>query len=176
MPRYIAFLRGINVSGQKLVKMDALKSYFEMPGFSNIVTYIQSGNVLFDTPETDKTPLTDKIEKQLAEKLGFEVKLVLRTLDEIRKVIERNPFADSMNDENRKLYITFLSGTTQESLHNALHPWKNELEELKVVESELYIMTNGIGNSKLTLTLIERKLGFTATMRNWATVNKVVGM
>ena len=172
--RYIAFLRGINVSGQKLIKMEALKQHFEMPGFKNIVTYIQSGNVLFDTKETDETKLHKKIEKQLALKLGYEVPAIIRSTDGIKIAINNNPFGELSADDPRRLYVTFLSDAPPVSLHKALDAYKSEQEEVQVVNRELYIVTGGIGNSKLTLTVIEKKLGVTATTRNWATVNKML--
>src|ERR1035437_5125901 len=100
--RYIAFLRGINVSGRKLIKMDALKQHFELPGFKNIVTYIQSGNVLFDTQETEEAKLRTKIEKQLALKLGYEVPAILRSTADIKSAINNNPFRDLKADGTRK--------------------------------------------------------------------------
>lgn len=174
MPRYIAFLRGINVSGQKLIKMEVLKTYFQLPGFENIVTYIQSGNVLFDTQETDVIGLGSLIEKQLSTQLGYEVPVVLRDLDEIAAVIEKNPFREQMDIPGKKLYVVFLSGTPEVGLHVSIDAYKNAQEEVIILDSEVFIRTDGIGNSKLTITLFEKKLGHTATMRNWATVNKVV--
>ena len=107
-------------------------------------------------------------------KLGYEVPTILRTLDEIKTTITNNPFTLLKEGETRKLYVTFLSDAPPVTLHGALDTYKNETEELKVVERELFILTTGIGNSKLTLNLIEKKLGVAATTRNWATVNKVM--
>ncbi len=174
--RYIAFLRGINVSGQKLIKMDALKQHFELPGFKNITTYIQSGNVLFDARGADEEQLRIKIEKQLAAKLGYEVPAIIRSIDDIRKAIVNNPFPHLAEDKGRKLYVTFLSSAPPLSVHTSLDSYKNADEELKVVDRELYIVSGGIGNSKLSLSLIEKKLGVAGTMRNWATVNKITEM
>lgn len=172
--RYVAFLRGINVSGQKLIKMEALKQHFEMPAFKNVVTYIQSGNVLFDTKETEDSKLRSKIEKQLLLKLGYAVPVILRSVDEIKEVIKASPFRDPQKGTTQKLYVAFLSAAPAASLHSTLDIYKNETEEVKIVGRELYIVTGGIGNSKLSLNLIEKKLGVAATMRNWATVNKVL--
>ncbi|MCD6010554.1 MAG: hypothetical protein K0Q79_416 [Flavipsychrobacter sp.] len=172
MIRYVAFLRGINVSGQKLIKMEALRQYFELPGFKNIVTYIQSGNVLFDSKETDADKLVVKIEKQLAKQLGYEVPVVIRSLDEIKDVIRKNPFQKEM--EERKLYVHFLSGAPDKALHSSLEAYKSAGEDYKIIGKEMYFLAPGMGNSKLTNTLIERKLGVTTTARNWATINKVL--
>ncbi len=162
------------MSGQKLIKMEVLKTYFQLPGFENIVTYIQSGNVLFDTQDTDVNGLRSLIEKQLSAQLGYEVPVVLRNLDEMAAVIEKNPFGAQMEVEVKKLYVVFLSGVPEVGLHGAINAYKNAQEEVIILGSEVFIMADGIGNSKLTITLFEKKLGHTATMRNWATVNKVV--
>lgn len=174
MIRYVAFLRGINVSGQKLIKMEALRQYFDLPGFQNVVTYIQSGNVLFDTKEADADKLLMKIEKQLAKQLGYEVPVVIRSLDEIKDVIKKNPFQKEMAE--RKLYVHFLSGAPDKALHSSLEPYKSAGEDYKIIGKEMYFLAPGMGNSKLTNTLIERKLAVTATARNWATVNKVLAL
>lgn len=174
MMRYVAFLRGINVSGQKLIKMEVLRQYFELPGFKNIVTYIQSGNVLFDSKEVDEAKLLTKIEKQLVKQLGYEVPVVLRSIDEMRAVIGRNPFKDEPADSVRKLYVHFLSGVPEKLLHGSLDRYKSDQEEIKIVGREMYFLAPGFGNTKLTNSVIEKKLGVTATARNWATVNKVV--
>lgn len=172
--RYIAFLRGINVSGQKLIKMEDLRKHFEMPGFKNVVTYIQSGNVLFDTNEADRSKLKMKIEKQLLGKLGYDVPVVLRSLEDIGRAIAANPFHEQKIEAPLKLYVVFLSEAPAPSLHTALGPYTAETEQVRIVGKEMYIITGGIGNSKLTLSVIEKKLGVTATMRNWATTNKVL--
>jgi uncharacterized protein (DUF1697 family) len=174
MIRYVAFLRGINVSGQKLIKMEALRQYFELPGFKNIVSYIQSGNVLFDSKETDEAKLLAKIEKQLAKQLGYEVPVVLRSVAEMKEVIGGNPFKDEPADSVRKLYVHFLSGAPDKAQHSCLDSYKSDQEEIKIVGREMYFLAPGFGNTKLTNSLIEKKLGVTATARNWATVNKVV--
>lgn len=174
MIRYVAFLRGINVSGQKLIKMEALRQYFELPGIKNIVTYIQSGNVLFDSKETDESKLQANIEKQLIKQLGYSVPVVLRSLDEIKKVISNNPFRKEAEDGVRKLYVYFLSGAPGTELYEALDRYKSEKEEIRIIGRELYFLAPGFGNTKLTNSVIEKKLGVTATARNWATVNKVV--
>ena len=174
MTRYISFLRGINVSGQKLIKMEELRRHFEIPGINNVVTYIQSGNVLFDTRITDEIKLRKTIEKQLVTKLGYTVPTLLRSLDEIRNVVQSNPFEHIPVDGPRKLYVTFLSDTIGEAERSKLDPFKTEGEEYRIIGREVYLLLGGYGNTKLSNTLIEKKLGVQATTRNWATVNKIL--
>jgi uncharacterized protein (DUF1697 family) len=174
MIRYIAFLRGINVSGKKLIKMEDLREHFKMPGFKNIVTYIQSGNVLFDTAETDEGLLRKKIEKRILQKTGFEVTTILRTLDEIGATIKKNPFGTINNDDPKKLYVTFLAGLPEKKLCTVLENFSNDGETLKVINRETYLLTGGYADTRFSNTFVEKKLGMAATTRNWATVNKVL--
>ncbi len=174
MARYVAFLRGINVSGQKLIKMEELRKHFEIPGFKNIVTYIQSGNVLFDTKETDETKLRNKIEKQLAAKLGYEVPTIVRSANNIEYIIKNNPFCDMGKDDIRKVYIALLSDSPPASAHKTLDIYRADGEEFHVLEKEIYLLLGSAGNTKLSNALIEKKLGLTATTRNWATMNKIL--
>jgi len=174
MERYVAFLRGINVSGQKLIKMEELRKHFELPGFKNIATYIQSGNVLFDTKETDKQLLRAKIEKRLQQKLGYAPPTILRSLPEIKSVIENNPYHTRKPGDERKLYVGFLSGIPDAALHTALDEYANDLEEARVVNSEVYLLLASAAKTRLSNSFIEKKLKVGATMRNWTTVNKVI--
>src|SRR5437773_6771078 len=92
MTRYVAFLRGINVGGRKLIKMEALALMFRSAGLKNVRTHIASGNVIFASASANKAALTRKIEKALARELGYEVPVILRTLAELESLARRNPF------------------------------------------------------------------------------------
>lgn len=173
MTRYIAFLRGINVSGQKLIKMEDLRQYFEVAGFENVVTYIQSGNVLFDTAEKDEASLRKKVETLLADKLGYDVPTIIRSIKDLKKVVKNIPF-QNLSTETRKLHVTFLSAIPAASQKGSLDAFKNEVEEVCVINREVYLLTEAYGNSKLSNTLMEKKLGVTATSRNLATINKIL--
>jgi len=172
--RYVAFLRGINVSGQKLIKMDALKQHFEIPAFKNIVTYIQSGNILFDTKKTDEAILRRKIEQQLFLRLGYDVPAIVRSIDNIKSVIANNPFNNLAPDDERNVYVSFLSSIPDEALIPSLNAFKNAEEELRIIDREGYLLVKSYGNTKLSNALIEKKLKVTATTRNWATINKML--
>lgn len=174
MARYVAFLRGINVSGQKLIKMEALRGHFEIPGLSNISTYIQSGNVLFDAKTTDAAALKQKIEKQLLKQLGYAVTVVLRSTDEIREIIANAPYKDA--EAGRKLYVTMLADAPSTEGQKTLAAFNNDKEETKVIGKAVYLLTAGYGDTKLNNTFIEKKLGTAATTRNWATMNKILAL
>jgi len=176
MARYVAFLRGINVSGQKLIKMEELRTHFGIPGFKNIVTYIQSGNVLFDAIEADEAKLRTKIEKQLAAKLGYNVPIIIRSMKDIENIIKNNPFPIPGKDDVRKVYVTLLSDAPPASLHKTLDAYKKDGEEFRVLEKEIYLLLGSAADTKLSNALIEKKLSVTATTRNWATLNKILGL
>jgi uncharacterized protein (DUF1697 family) len=173
MIRYVAFLRGINVSGQKLIKMEELRAHFQMPGIENITAYIQSGNVLFETEETNEALLRNKIEQQLQQKLGYRVTAVLRMFHEIGNVIRNNPFDTIKTEEKSKLYVTFLSEVPSYDLRGSLGVYSNDAEYARVVNREVYIFSTNYGKTCFSNTFIEKKLGVAATTRNWATVNKI---
>lgn len=91
--RHVALLRAINVSGQKIIKMEDLRRMFEMPGLKNISSFIQSGNILFDAAEKDTERLRIKIEKKLLKDLGYAVEVFVRTAGEISAIVDNNPFS-----------------------------------------------------------------------------------
>lgn len=176
MKRYVAFLRGINVSGQKLIKMELLKAMFEAMGFKNVVTYIQSGNVVFDVKATDTDNLRSKIEKHLLKELGYDVVTIVRSVEDIGTIIGQNPFPVMPLGDTRKLHITMLAADADMEKEPLLKAVLLEDEEMHIIGNTLYMITHSYGNSKLSNTFIEKKLGLSATTRNWATMNKVVGM
>lgn len=175
MPKYIAFLRAINVGG-RVVKMDALKQHFALPGFKNISTYIQSGNVIFEHTSTDAAALTKKIEQKLQKELGYEVKTLLKTVPELETVIKNNPFEG--HSEDMALHVTFLSEKPDTALMEQLSSMQTEFEQFKNLDDILYVLVKKgkYGETKFSNTFIEKKLKRSATTRNWATVNKLASM
>ncbi len=173
MARHIALLRGINVSGKRLVKMEDLREHFKMPGFKNVVTYIQSGNVVFDAADQDEATLRKKIEKRLLQKTGFEITTILRTIDEVKTAVEQNPFAPG-GDDARKVYITFLEALPPAELARTLEGFSGDNEIARVVNREVYLATAGYADTRFSNTFVEKKLKLAGTTRNWATVNKLL--
>ncbi|WP_144940250.1 DUF1697 domain-containing protein [Paenibacillus sp. 32O-W] len=178
MPICIALLRGINVSGQKIIKMDQLSAIFESLGFQNVQTYIQSGNVVFQTVEEEASKeLVHKIESRLKETLGYEVTVVLRTMEELEEVVERNPYDLPSLTPDEKVYVSFLSGEPAQEAKDRLLSYKNEIDDYRLRTREVYILCRkGYGKSLFSNNFLEKKLGLAATTRNWATVNKLVAM
>ena len=127
MTTYIAFLRAINVSGQKLIKMEALRAALgEIPGIKNVSTYIQSGNVIFEGKDGEEEKLRGKIEKQIKKVFDFEVETFVRTADELAAILKNNPFQKAKLSKSLALYITFLEEKpTAAALENAREMVRN---------------------------------------------------
>ena len=173
--KYISILRGINVSGQKKIKMLDLKSLYESLGFHNVETYIQSGNVIFDDNEKDKIDLKTTIEATINKKYKFQVPVEIRTKHEFKNIIHNNPFASIDVEENAtKLLITFLSSKPSKINISNILKQVTPPEALVVNGQEVYLYCpNGYGKSKLSNTFLEKKLDVTATTRNWKSVHKI---
>jgi uncharacterized protein (DUF1697 family) len=167
-------LRGINVSGHKKLKMGELKKLYESLGFSDVQTYIQSGNVIFKSSGKDVSKLASSINEKIKEIFGLDVGVIIRTKDELEQLIANNPFAKK--DES-KLYVTFLSAIPTNVPTDEISKVKNKAEEFFVTDQAVYLFCPyGYGRSKLSNTLFEKKLKVSATTRNWETVKALLNM
>jgi uncharacterized protein (DUF1697 family) len=172
MTTYISMLRGINVSGQKKIKMDELKKLYESLDFKNVQTYLHSGNVIFECSDTNVAKLINKIERKIKNSFGFDVLVLIRTITEIQKLIENTPF---VKKDTSKLHVTFLSDTPTKSPINEINKIKDKSEEFFISGKEIYLFCpKGYGRTKLSNNFFERKLKLSATTRNWKTVNKLL--
>lgn len=168
---YICLLRGINVSGQKLIKMEELKRMFESLGFTNVLTYIQSGNIIFQSSQTDISELTNSIKKEINRLFGFDVSTLLKTKNESTQIVKNNPFKGK---DISKLHVTFLHKKPEKIPYTEIEKVKNKSEEFLINNKEIYLFCpNGYGKTKLTNTYFEKKLKVPATTRNWKTTNKL---
>lgn len=175
MHTYISLLRGINVSGQKKIKMKDLKTLYETLGFENVTTYIQSGNVLFQSSEKDVPAFKQDIEKRIEKGYGYPVKVLIKTKDDIKKIIEHNQFLKNKKTDISKLYVTFLFETPAEPPLDDINNAKKDSEQYEVAGNEIYLfLPEGYGRAKLNNNFLERKLNVDATTRNWKTVNKLL--
>ncbi|SRR5258708_31902307 len=171
MPAYVALLRGINVGGRNMVKMDALKALHEGLGFEEVRTHLQSGNVIFRAKRSDPARIERRIESAIRETLGLELAVVVRDASDLRNVIRTNPFPNHAAQGNR-FVVVFLSAEPKDV--GALDSYSGP-EKKQILGRELYIYySEDMGHSKLTNALIERKLGVRGTARNWNTVNKIL--
>ncbi|MEK4234698.1 hypothetical protein BSK65_21670 [Paenibacillus odorifer] len=177
MTTYIALLRGINVGGNKIIKMLDLKAMFQTLGFENVRTYIQSGNVVFESDEGSKSLLTGVIERKIHEVFGFEVSVIIRTLAEMENVIANDPFQLSEPEEFKRWYVTFLPAEPSAEALDKLRTYENGPDKVRFVGREMYILYEvSVSQSPLFKVPFDRILGMTITARNWNTVNKLVTM
>lgn len=175
MTTYISILRGINVSGHHIIKMEALRQLYTDIGFVNIETYIQSGNVVFQFKKTEANLLESKIKKAITNKLKFDVPILVKELSEFKQIVENNPFILNKAIDLAHLHITFLSAKPTQDNFAALIAGNYLPDELKLIEKAIYLhCPKGYGNSKLTNSFLEKKLGVIATTRNWKTANQLI--
>jgi len=177
MPVVISMLRGVNVGGHGKIKMDVLRELCASLKLRNAQTYVQSGNVVFETADRDLAPLAGRIEQAIERKFGFRPDVILRTASELRDVIARNPFASRSGIEPSKLLVTFLARQPSAEVRTKLLAIKTDPEELYLDGRELYAyFPNGMCRSKLSWPLVERTLAIPGTGRNWNTVTKLLEM
>ena len=171
MPRYVALLRGINVTGRNKVAMADLKELCGTLGHTGVVTYVQSGNIVFSSRSQKPAVIAEGIEAQISKDLGLDVRVVIRTPADLRKVIQRNPFAGA-KDAPKSLYVTFLAAAPDKARVGALDSFEAPPDEFAVDGLHVYLhCPAGYGRSKLNNTFWERKLAVDATTRNWNTIN-----
>jgi len=175
MGKYIALLRGINVSGQKIIKMADLRLILEELNFNNIKTYIQSGNVIFENEIVNAKDLEDKMRKLIFKHYGFHVKIIVKTLSELETIFTRNPFFLDGKKALKHICVTFLSDIPNEENTAILKTVKHDDEEYILDGKSIYLYApNGFGRAKLTNNLFEKKLKVNATTRNCKTINKLI--
>lgn len=169
-------LRGINVGG-KTMKMEKLRASFDALGFKDVRTYIQSGNVLFETAAKNPAGMIHRIEEKILSDSGLEVQVFVRTVAELADVVKRNPFPRDRAIEVTKLHVTFLQQDAPASAATALESLAIGAERFHVSGREIYLYCpNSYGTSKLANPFIERKLRVGATTRNWKSVNTLLAM
>lgn len=168
MNTYISMLRGINVSGQRLIKMEALRQMYTDMGFSQVKTYIQSGNVIFHTSDTDVKSLEILISSQILETFGHTVTVIVLKPQTLQKIIEANPFAISPSHIITDLYVTFLASAPQNADIQKIRSKITDQEDLWITDEVVYLnLPHGSGKTKLSNNFLESHLKVNATTRNW---------
>ncbi len=171
--KHIAFLRGINVGGHNKIKMEALREMFAALGFENVKTYINSGNVIFETAETGDGKLSAQIEQAIESEFSLKIKVMVRTISEIERLIKTNPFAGQFEND-KDLHVFFLDEELPEEKRELLLSNNNENEQFAVRNREIFCLLRvGVLDSLLGKDYIGKKLKTPATARNWRTVNKI---
>lgn len=177
MTIYVALLRGINVGGKNIIKMAELKQAFIAIGLFDVKTYIQSGNILFRSNETEDN-LRNKIELMIKETFSLSISVVLRTSLELENIINNCPFsneeilAGELSSKKNSLYISFLTNEPSPEKIQLFDVYKSNDEAYRVIGRDVFLLfQNSIRNSKLANNL--KKLDEGATVRNWKTLNKL---
>ena len=172
---HIALLRAVNTSGHNAVKMAVLREFAVNLGFENVRTFIQSGNLIFQTKSLAGAELEERLEAEFARHLGFRTDFVVRTYDELKGIIKRNPLPEHAMQEASRVLIVFLKKPVKD--FQLLQEAATGPETVQGVGTELYIAyPKGIHESRLTLSLIEKKLRTRSTGRNWNTVLKLAAL
>lgn len=175
MTTYISMIRGINVGGKR-IKMTDLRDLYGSMGFEPVKTYIQSGNVIFKSNIDDPDYLAEQIQQKIFQTFNYQVEVIIRTKEELEKVIESSPYAEK---ETEYLHVTFLSDTPSETAVQTIHPENirgiKSSEKFIVQSREIYLyLPHGYGRTKLNNNFFEKKLRLNATTRNWKTLNKLL--
>ena len=174
MPKYVAFLRAVNVGGH-IVKMDHLRQLVEALGVSNVETFIASGNVIFNSTSKSRKTLERKIEGALRESLGYAVATFVRSTSELVNIAEYKPFDDpDLNADGNALYIAFTSDEPGTECKQKLLKFSSEVDDFQVYGREVYWLSRKkISESKFSGAQLERTLGMPATLRNANTVKRL---
>jgi uncharacterized protein (DUF1697 family) len=174
MPEYVVFLRGINVGGNKPMKMDALRRELDSAGFENVRTVLTSGNVLFEAEGSDRPAILKQVKDRLKTAFGREVSVILRSAREIADLVDADPFQPVKITPETRLYVTFLTGKSPGSL-KAPFETPEGAKVLRVTRGEICAaieLSPGAGTPEL-MKFIEKEFGRDVTTRNWNTILKI---
>lgn len=165
-------LRGINVGGNAMIKMNALRQLVGDLGHSEVSTYIQSGNVVFNSRTGTAAKIAGNIEDRIRKDLGMQVTVIVRSGVELAAVVLKNPFLPGADPAT--LYVIFLASSPEAASLTRLDPKLVAPDEFRVVDRAIYARyPNGYGRSKMTNTFFENRLRLRGTARNWKTVTKL---
>lgn len=177
MQTYIALLRGINVSGQKKIKMAELRSLLETLSFCRVQTYIQSGNVLFEHEATTAGDLEKQISRKILEQYGFEVPVLVKTRQELVHILQNNPFLKDPDKNPDRMYFTLLAETPAAERIEKLKGSDYHPEEYTIDGTTIYFFSpHGYGRAKMNNNFFENQLKVTATTRNLKTMEQLIEM
>jgi uncharacterized protein (DUF1697 family) len=178
MTTYISILRGVNVGGVRKIKMDDLKKLYEELGFDKVITYIQSGNVIFKSEDhlsNEKAALI--ICNALFRKYGYEVPVLVRTTEEMQNTLISNSFLNDKDLDQDKMHVTFLAKLPEKEHLEAISKYDYSPDRFEIVDKDVFLYCpNGYGTSKLSNSFFENKLKVSATTRNWRTVKTLAEM
>jgi uncharacterized protein (DUF1697 family) len=177
MKTYVSVLRGINVSGHHMIKMDALKRLYTGSGFADVQTYIQSGNVVFRSKAHECSRLANMIAEKILEEFGYHVPVMVLELEELKKIAKGNPYARDKSKDPSFFHISFLSADPGKASIGKIEGSLYLPDEFFWKGRAIYLyIPGGYGRTKLNNGFFESKLKLTSTTRNWKTVNELISM
>jgi uncharacterized protein (DUF1697 family) len=168
--KYVAFLRAINVGGNASIKMADLKKMLEAAGLENVQTYIQSGNVIFESNE-NADALEKQIELQLEKAAAYKIHAFVRTMHEVQAIAEQSPFTAK---DGEMAYVTFLEEMPDKKSQQALLSFKSDTDDFAFKGRELYNLRRDREKSVFSGNFVEKTLNMPATTRNMTTIAKIV--
>lgn len=193
---YVAFLRGVNVGGKKPIKMKELTAVLGAAGFQSVRTFIASGNVIFEASAKDPARIARKMEKHLLNALGYEIVVMVRTIDELKKIVKSNPFCqkrvgvrvrstrprtqavltEPSPSADEMLFVTFLASPTPSKPRLPLRSKTENMEVIALTDGAVFIVARRkkTGWFGFPHTFAEKQFNVPTTTRNWTTVVKIV--
>ena len=176
LTKYVAFLRGINVGGNNLIKMDDLKKIFESLGFKNVKTILASGNVVFETAKIKIPDLTKLISGKLEKTLGYGIGIIVRSIEDIRKLANTDVFKNITVTPQTRLYVTFLPEKSNSNLKIPYVSHDNNYKILRSSETEVFsvLTVSPTVNTTDLMSVLDKEFGKKVTTRNWNTIEKIL--
>ncbi|HQU84381.1 MAG TPA: DUF1697 domain-containing protein [Pyrinomonadaceae bacterium] len=172
--KYVAFLRGINVGGKNKVKMETLREVCAALGFENVKTYINSGNIIFETSKSSDKKLAEKISEAIEKEFGLQIKTIVRSVAEFEEIVKNNPFAGQFEND-KDLHVFFLDEEMPSEKAELLLSNNTENEQYFVRGKEIFCLLKiSVLDSLMGKDYIAKRLKVSSTARNWRTVNKVL--
>ncbi|HEX6278495.1 MAG TPA: DUF1697 domain-containing protein [Pyrinomonadaceae bacterium] len=171
--RYVALLRGINVGGNTMISMAELKESFASVGFENVVSYINSGNLAFDTRKTGEAKLVDRIESAIEKDFGLKVQVMVREQKKIEHILANNPYVGEY-ESHKEMHVLFLKSELSDKQKQLLADAVPSGERFMARGREIYChLPMGVAESYLGRGKFEKMLKVSVTARNWRTVRKL---
>lgn len=171
MKKHLALLRGINVAGQKIIRMADLRNTFDALGFALVKTYLQSGNVIFSSEIIKSSIISELIRRKITEQFGFDVEVLVLSCQQICEAADSNPFQPDPGKISKFLHVTIPSHPVSESHFQQLNLPLQAGEEATVAKDVIYLFCpNGYGRTKINNAYFEKAFGFPTTTRNWKTI------
>ena len=177
MHTHLALLRGINVSGHKMINMVALKKALEDIGFINVQTYIQSGNVFVATEEESPSKVGFQIKQEIFKEFGHDVPVIVIGKEDLQACLDRNLFLNEPTVDLKKLYVSFIASELPENMVTQLNLNFIKPDEIQLDGKRIYLKYDtSPAKTKLDNKWIEKSMNVVSTTRNWNTVNKLLEM